>query len=154
MVWSNAEFLAVCFEEESHEKHQKEYSQFLVEIGPEAFKRALLTLRNGITTGWKRVGMVSKDITKARESILEEKNWRECELKITSLVLFEHRKQDEEAAKSTKKITRAKKWMRAYKKLKAWVEIVISSDNEEELAMQVTLSSASEPSTLNTVGAS
>ena len=32
-------------------KHQKEYRQFLAEIGPKAFKRPLLTHRNGIT-GW------------------------------------------------------------------------------------------------------
>ena len=53
-------------------KHRKEYRQFLAEIGPEAFKRPLLTHRNAITTGWKRVGGVSRDNTKARESILEE----------------------------------------------------------------------------------
>ena len=53
-------------------KHQKEYRQFLAEIGPEAFKRPLLTHRNAITTGWKRAGRVSRDNIKARESILEE----------------------------------------------------------------------------------
>ena len=53
-------------------KHQKEYRQFVAEIGPETFKRALLTHRNRITTGWKRVGKVFRDKTKARESILEE----------------------------------------------------------------------------------
>ena len=53
-------------------KHQKEYRQLVAEIGPETFKRALLTYRNRITTGWKRVGRVFRDNTKARESILEE----------------------------------------------------------------------------------
>ena len=53
-------------------KYQQEYRQFLAEIGPEAFKRPLLTHRNAIATGWKRVGRVSRDNTKARESILEE----------------------------------------------------------------------------------
>ena len=32
-------------------KHQNEYRHFLAEIGPEVFKRPLLTHRNGITTG-------------------------------------------------------------------------------------------------------
>ena len=32
-------------------KHQKEYRQFLAEIGQESFKRPLLTHRNAITTG-------------------------------------------------------------------------------------------------------
>ena len=33
-------------------KHQKEYRPFVAEIGPEAFKRPLLTYCNGLTTGW------------------------------------------------------------------------------------------------------
>ena len=52
--------------------HQNEYRQFLAQIGSEVFKRPLLTHRNAITTGWKSVGKVSRDNTKARESILEE----------------------------------------------------------------------------------
>ena len=52
-------------------KYQQEYRQFQAEIGPEAFKRHLLTHRNAITKGWKRVGRVSRNNTKARESILE-----------------------------------------------------------------------------------
>ena len=40
--------------------------------------------------------------------------------------------------------------MRAYKQLKAWEEIVISSDDEEELARQITVSSVSGPSTSKT----
>ena len=42
-------------------KHQMQNRQFLAEIGPEAFKRPLLTHRNAITTGWKRVDRVSRD---------------------------------------------------------------------------------------------
>ena len=53
-------------------KYQNEYRQFLAEIGPEAFRRTLLTHQNAITTGWKRVGRVSRDNTKAREPILGE----------------------------------------------------------------------------------
>ena len=86
-------------------KYQKEYRQFLVEIGPEAFKRPLLTHRNAITTGWKRVGRVSRDNTKARES------------------------------------------MQSYEQLGAWEEIVISSDDEEALLRQITVSNSSGPST-------
>ena len=61
-------------------KYQKEYRQFLAEKGPEAFKRPLLTHRNAITTGCKRVGRVSRDNTKARESIPEEEQGIEHEL--------------------------------------------------------------------------
>ena len=52
--------------------HQKEYRQFLAKIRPEVFKRPFLTHCNAITTGWKRVGKVSRKNTKASESILEE----------------------------------------------------------------------------------
>ena len=38
----------------------------------QTFEEPLLTHRNAITTGWKRVGRVSRDNTKARELILEE----------------------------------------------------------------------------------
>ena len=37
--------------------------------------------------------------------------------------------------------------MRAYGQLKAWEEIVISSEDEEKLARQITVSSVSGPST-------
>ena len=48
MVSSDVE---VLHSNEDHmKKHQKEYRQFLAEIGPEAFKRLLLTHRNAITT--------------------------------------------------------------------------------------------------------
>ena len=40
-----------------------------------------------------------------------------------------------------------REWMRPYDQLKAWEEIVISSDDEEELSRQITVSSASGPST-------
>ena len=59
-------------------KYKKEYRQFQAEIGPEAFKRTLLMAskcnhdRNAITMGWKRIGRVSRNNTKASESILEE----------------------------------------------------------------------------------
>ena len=42
-------------------------------------------------------------------------------------------------------------WMRADEQLKAWEEIVISSDDEEELARQITMSSVSRPSTSRTI---
>ena len=40
--------------------------------------------------------------------------------------------------------------MRAYEELKAWKEIVISSNDEEELARQITMSNVSGPSTSKT----
>ena len=45
-----------------------------------------------------------------------------------------------------------KESMRTYEQLKAWVEIVISSEGEEELTNHIVVSSASGPSTSKTVG--
>ena len=69
-VWSRIRFFPwfratltsrLCMVTNDHiKKHSKEYRQFPAEIGPEAFKRPLLTHRNAITK------------SKARESILEE----------------------------------------------------------------------------------
>ena len=53
----------------------------------------------------------------------------------------------------TKRLQEQKEWMRAYEQLNAWEEIVISSDDEEELSRQITVSSASGPSTSRTGGA-
>ena len=70
-------------------KHQKEYRKFLAEIGPEAFRRPLLIHRNAITTGWKRVGRVSRDNNKARESILEEELTKNVSREFAQFVLLE-----------------------------------------------------------------
>ena len=46
-----------------------------------------------------------------------------------------------------KRLQDQKEWMRAYEQLKAWENILISSDDEEELARQITMSSVSGAST-------
>ena len=84
-------------------KHRKVYRQFLAEIGPEAFKRPLLTHRNVITTGWKRVGRVSRDNTKARESILEEDLAKNVSLSLHNSFCIE----SEGLTKSGKDVARA-----------------------------------------------
>ena len=52
----------------------------------------------------------------------------------------------------TRRLQQQREWMRAYAQLKAWEEIVIRSDDEEELSRQITVSSASGPSTSKTGG--
>ena len=92
------------------QKDQKEYRQFLAEIGPEASKKPLLlTHRNGITTGWKVVGEVSRDNHKARKYILEENLAKKCEFELTQLLLPEHGVQGKEATKPFKKIARTER---------------------------------------------
>ena len=46
-----------------------------------------------------------------------------------------------------KRLQEQREWMRSYKQLKAWEQIMIISDDEEELPRQITVSSASGPST-------
>ena len=45
----------------------------------------------------------------------------------------------------TRRLQEQREWMQAYEELKAWEEIVIDSDDKEELMKQITVSSASEP---------
>ena len=49
-----------------------------------------------------------------------------------------------------KRLQEQREWKRAYEQLKAWEENLISSDDEEELSRQITVSSASGPSTSET----
>ena len=124
-------------------KHQKEYRQFQAEIGPEAFKRPLLTYRNAITTGWKRVGKMSRDNTKARESILEEDLAKNVSLSLHNSFCLNRESRVKALPNQAKRLQEQREWMRSYEQLKAWEEIVISSDDEEELLRQFAVSSTS-----------
>ena len=134
-------------------KHQKEYRQFLAEMGLEAFKRPLLTHRNAITTGWKRVVKVSRDNTKAKELILEKELAKNVSLSLHHSFCLNREFKVKSLPNHAKKLQEQREWMREYKLLKAWEEIIISSDGEEELSRQITVSSASGPSTSKTGGA-
>ena len=120
--------------------YQKEYRQFLAEIGPEAFKRPLLTHQNAITTGWKTVGRVSRDNTKARESILEEDLAKNVSLSLHNSFCLNRELKVEGLSNQAMRLQEQKEWMQSFEQLKAWEEIVISSDDEEALLRQITLS--------------
>ena len=128
-------------------KHQKEYRQFQAEIGPEAFKRPLLTHRNAFMTGWKRVGKMSRDNTKARESILEEDLAKNVSLSLHNSLCLNRESRVKALPNQAKRLQEQREWMRSYEQLKAWEEIVISSDDEEELLRQFAVSSTSGCST-------
>ena len=131
------------------EKHSKEYRQFLAGIGPEAFNRPLLTHRNAITTGWKRVGRVSRDNTKARESILEEDLAKNVSLSLSlhNSFCLNRESKVKSLPNQAKMLQEQREWMRSFEQLKVWEEIVISSDDEEALLRQITVSNSSGPST-------
>ena len=119
-------------------KHQKEYRQ--AEIGPDAFKRPLLTHRNAITTGWKRVGRVSRDNSRARESILEEDLAKNISMSLHNSFCLNRESKVKSLPNQSKTLQEQREWMRSYEQLKAWEEIVISSDDEEALLEQITVS--------------
>ena len=56
-------------------KHPKEYRQFLADMGPEAFKRLLLTHRNAITTVGKKL-VECLGITPKRRNRYWRRTWR------------------------------------------------------------------------------
>ena len=128
-------------------KHQQQYRQFLAEIWPEAFKRPLLTPRYDITTSWKSAGRVSGDNTKARESILEEDLAKTASLSLHNSFCLNRESKVKSLPNQAKRLQEQREWMRAYKQLKAWEENVIISNDEEELARQITMSIVSEHST-------
>ena len=128
-------------------KYQKEYRQFLADIGPQAFKRPLLTHRNAITTGWKRVGRVSRDNTKARESILEEDLAKNVSLSLHNSFCLNRELKSKSLPNQAARLQEQREWMRSYEQLRAWEKIVISSDDEEALLRQITVSNSSGPST-------
>ena len=123
MVSGDTDLLSIYFVEESYEEHQKEYRQFLAEIGPEAFKRLLLTHRNGITTGWKRVDRVLRDKTKARETILKENPAKNVSLSLHYSFCF----------KPNEKIARAKGMDASLWTTEGLEAILISSGDKEDL---------------------
>ena len=92
-------------------KYQKEYRQFLAEIGPEAFKRPLLTHRNAITTGWKRVGRVSGNNTKARESILEEDLAKNVSLSLHNSFCLNRESRVKSLPNQAKRLQEQREWM-------------------------------------------
>ena len=128
-------------------KYQNEYRHFLAEIGPEAFRRPLLTHRNAITTGWKRVGRVSRDNTKARESILEEDLAKYVSLSLHNSFCLNRELKTKDLPNQATRLQDQKMWMRSFEQLRQWQEIVISSDDEEVLLRQITVSISSGPST-------
>ena len=128
-------------------KHQKKYRQFLAEIGPEFFKRPLITYRNAITTGWKRVGRVSRDNTKARESKLKKDLVMNVNLSLHNSFSLNRESKVKGLPNQARRLQEQSEWMRSYEQLKAWEETVISSDDEEELSRQILMSSVSGSST-------
>ena len=147
VVSSDVNIMVVYSDERSHEEIPKGISTILAEVGPEAFKRPLLTHRNAITTGWKKVGRVSRDNTKARELILEEDLANNVSLSLHNSFCLNRELKMEGLPNQAMRLQEQKEWMQSFEQLRAWYEIVISSDDEEALLGQSTVSNSSGPST-------
>ena len=96
---------------------------------------------------WKRVGRVSRVNTKARKSILEEDLAKNVIVSLHNSSCLNRESKVKGLPNQAKRLQEQREWMRSYEQLKAWEEIVISSDDEEDLLRQITLSNASRPST-------
>ena len=93
-----------------------------------------------------------RDNTKAREPILEEDLAKNVSLSLhNSFCMNEESKvRQKDYTNQAKRLHKQREWMRVYEQLKAWEEIVISSDDKEELAMQITMSNVPGPSNSKT----
>ena len=143
LVSCDVDVLVIHGTKDHMRKHQKEYRPFQAEIGPEAFKRPLLTHRNAITRGWKRVGRVSRNNTRARESILEEDLAKNVSLSLHNSFCLNRESKVKSLPSQGKRLQEQREWIRSYEQLKAWEEIVISSYDEEALLKQITVSNIS-----------
>ena len=90
---------------------------------------------------------MSKDNTKARESILEEDLAKNVSLSLHNSFYLNRESRVKSLPNQAKRLQEQREWMRSYEQLKAWEEIVISSDDEEALLKQIAVSDASGPST-------
>ena len=82
------------------------------------------------------MGRVSRDNTKARESILEEDLAKNASLSLHNSFCFNREPRVKCLPNQAKRLQEQREWMRSYEQLKAWEEIVISSDDEEALFKQ------------------
>ena len=88
--------------------------------------------------GWKRVGRVSRDNSRARESILEEDLAKNISMSLHNSFCLNRESKVKSLPNQSKRLQEQREWMRSYEQLKAWEEIVISSDDEEALLEQIT----------------
>ena len=90
---------------------------------------------------------MSRDNTKARESILEEDLAKNVSLRLHNSFCLNRESRVKSLSNQAKRLQEQREWMRSSEQLKAWKEIVISYDDEEALLKQITVSNMSGPST-------
>ena len=86
------------------------------------------------------MGRVSRDNSRARESILEEDLAKNIRMSLHNSFCLNRESKVKSLLDQSKRLQEQREWMRSYEQLKAWEEIVISSDDEEALLEQITVS--------------
>ena len=90
---------------------------------------------------------MSRDNTKTRESILEEDLAKNVSLSLHNSFCLNRESKVRGLPNQAKRLQEQREWMRSFEQLKAGEDIVISSDDEEALLRQITVSNSSGPST-------
>ena len=90
---------------------------------------------------------MSRDNTKARESILEEDLAKNVSLSLRNSFCLNRELKTKGLPNKAARLQEQKEWMRSFEQLRAWEEIVIGSDDEEALLRQIMMSNSSGPST-------
>ena len=90
---------------------------------------------------------MSRDNTKARESILEEDLAKKVSLSLHNSFCLNWESRVKSLPNQAERLQEQMEWMRSYEQLKALEEIIISSDDEEALLKQIAVSNMSGPST-------
>ena len=90
---------------------------------------------------------MSRDNNKARELILEEDLAKNVSLSLHNSFCLNRESKVKGLPNQAKRLQEQREWMRSFEQLKVWEEIVISSDDEEALLRQITVSNSSGPST-------
>ena len=85
------------------------------------------------------MGRVSRDNSRARESILEEDLAKNISMSLHNSFCLNRESKVKSLPNQSKRLQEQREWMRSYEQLKAWEEIVISSDDEEALLEQITV---------------
>ena len=141
VVSSDVNILVVHGDEISHEEISKGISKI------PGRNRTRSLQETSADTGWKRVGMVSRINTKARESILEEDLAKNVSLSLHNSFCLNGELKVKVSPNQAMRLQEYKELMRSFEQLKAWEEIVISSDDEEALLRQITVPNSPGPST-------
>ena len=89
------------------------------------------------------MGRVSRDNTKAKESILDEDLSKNVSLSLHNSFCLNRESRVKGLPNQAKRLQEQREGMRSFEQLKAWEEIVISSDDEEALLRQFAVPSTS-----------